>query len=208
MGNSAMNVSGLLLAGGRSRRLGEDKRLIKLDGKPLITHSYEKLAAVCDEVLVLIAHPEDEEKLKPNLPFSARFVPDQLPNEGPMGALISGMEAMKFQTALLLAVDLPRMSSDFLNCLIQYAIGSNDQADVVVPVSDEKLQITVAIYQKRCLESLKHSFASGERAIHHWAKNSTTAEIIEPVIWSEWGSEEIFFNLNDLGDLERLSDCH
>ena len=204
-----MKVTGLLLAGGQSKRLGRDKRLLELDGKPLIASSYKKLQAACNEVIVLVADHADEELLDTHLPPSVSYVHDEDPDEGPMGALSTGLNNINTPWALLLAVDLPRMTGHFLGKMCAYAGDLEDGVDVVVPKYRGHLQVASALYHRDALGKLTSAFEGGERSLHSWARlDSTRTHVIEPEVWANWGNEEVFFNLNEIEDLDELSGGH
>jgi molybdopterin-guanine dinucleotide biosynthesis protein A len=108
--------SGVLLAGGASRRFGADKLVAPFAGVPLFLHPLRALAAVCDEVIVVMA-PEH-----PALPLPAdvrgvRIVRDPVAYEGPLVGLRTGLAAAAAANALVAAADMGRLRPAILGLL-------------------------------------------------------------------------------------------
>src|SRR3990170_8414679 len=100
--------SGIVLAGGKSKRMGMDKRLVMFSGMNLLELSIKRLKAITEEVLVVIGEKE-------NLDIEdARFVLDVEKNRGPMVGLFSGLYVMKNLYGLVTPVDAPLVASEFL----------------------------------------------------------------------------------------------
>src|SRR5690348_14599122 len=91
-------MSGFVLAGGRSRRMGRDKALLEWRGGTLLQHMTGLLATVCNPVLVV---GRDE-------------LPDLVPGLGPVGGIVTALKHTVTRFNLVVAVDLPFLTSDFL----------------------------------------------------------------------------------------------
>ena len=201
-----MKVSGLLLAGGRSNRMGSDKRLLIYKGRPMIAHSYDQLSAVTDEVLVLIADSNDRDVLEPLLPIDARFVSDSWPRKGPMGALISGLSAASHKTTLLMPVDMPLITAAFLHQLIAFKRQSKGIGKVLIPVDGEVPQVALGLYETSVIGTLENAFSKGERSLRDWCKsNPDLVRLVGHSIWGDWGKAQMFRNINRPEDFELLN---
>jgi molybdenum cofactor guanylyltransferase len=99
-------VGGYVLAGGRSSRMGQDKALMELAGKPLIRHAVKKLRRVCMDVRILTSHQQFE--------MFAPIVRDIHPDCGPMSGMEAGLRHSAFDWNLFMAVDMPFVPSAFL----------------------------------------------------------------------------------------------
>jgi len=93
-----MNLSGFVLAGGKSTRLGRDKALLEWHGQTLLHHMVELLRTVADPVQVVGRSP----------------LPDRLPGLGPLSGMATGLETSSTDANLFVAVDLPLLTQDFL----------------------------------------------------------------------------------------------
>ena len=100
-------VGGYVFAGGRSSRMGQDKALLELAGKPLLRHAVEKLRRVCMDVRVLSGNPE--------FAAYAPIVPDIHPGCGPLGGMEAGLDHSAFTWNLFMPVDMPFLPSAFLD---------------------------------------------------------------------------------------------
>lgn len=109
-------VGGYILAGGKSSRMGSDKALMKLGGKPLIRHAVKKLSRVCIDVQILTNNEE--------LEAFAPIVHDVHPGCGPMSGMEAGLDHSIFEWNLFMAVDMPFLPTAFLTswvnrCLLE-----------------------------------------------------------------------------------------
>ncbi len=99
-------IGGYVLAGGKSSRMGQDKALLELAGKPLVHHAVTKLRRVCRDVRILSDNPE--------LAEFAPIVPDLHPGCGPMGGMEAALVHSAFDWNLFLPVDMPFLPSTFI----------------------------------------------------------------------------------------------
>ena len=99
-------VGGYVLAGGKSSRMGQDKALLKLAGKPLVRHAVKKLRRVCMDVRILSDNPE--------LAAYAPIVPDLHPGCGPMGGMEAALAHSIFEWNLFIPVDVPFLPTAYL----------------------------------------------------------------------------------------------
>jgi molybdenum cofactor guanylyltransferase len=102
-------ISGFVLAGGRSSRLGLDKVLLPWNGQTLLGHAVERLQQVCGTVRVC-ADRDD-------LPAHQPPIHDALPGAGPLSAIVAALEQSQTPWNLFLAVDLPLVPVDLLKAL-------------------------------------------------------------------------------------------
>lgn len=114
-------VGGYILAGGKSSRMGRDKALMELAGKPLIRHAVKKLRRVCMDVRILTNNEEFE-----------RFAPivrDIHPECGPMSGMEAGLLHSVFEWNLFMAVDMPFLPSAFLFTLLRNLLRQKERND-------------------------------------------------------------------------------
>ena len=117
------SASGLILAGGQSRRFGQDKALWRLGSETLLERTISKLLGVTREIVVV--------GLRTGLvvPPGVRAIPDELPGAGPLAALLTGLQACRYPLVAVVSCDLP-----FLNpTLMVYLLHVAQHFDAVVP---------------------------------------------------------------------------
>lgn len=148
-------MTGVILAGGQSRRMGTDKALLELQGKPLIQWAVEALSRVCDPVLVVTNAPSRYCFL------GVEMVGDLLPGLGALAGIHAGLFFSKTQRAFVAGCDMPLLSPELINHMGQ-ACGP---WDVLVPKVGEFLEPLHAFYSRRCLGFLEKLLFSGSRRI-------------------------------------------
>ena len=111
-------MHGLVLAGGRSRRMGRDKASLPMNGKDLLTHALELINQVCSPLFISL-RPGQEVPPKTAL-HGATAIHDQYGEIGPLGGILSALNAYPDPPWLVLAVDLPRLDRHTLEYLITH----------------------------------------------------------------------------------------
>lgn len=128
-------VSGVIVAGGASRRMGRDKAFIELQGKPLVARVIERVRAVCSETIIIASDREAFAQ------FGLPVVGDVYPGKGSLGGIFTGLKAAREPYVLALACDMPFLDERLLRYLISLAPGF----DVVIPrASDPSSQFLSA----------------------------------------------------------------
>lgn len=146
-------LDGVVLAGGRSRRLAVDKALLRFGGVPLLRIVVDRVAEVCDEVVVAVDRPGRYQEM--GLPV--RPVADLAPGLGPLSGLQSGLRACGADHVLVVACDLP-----FLNVkLLRHMAGLPRSYQALVPWFDDRWQPLHSIYARSCLQEVDSMVARG-----------------------------------------------
>lgn len=138
-------VTGVVLAGGRSTRMGTNKALLEVGGVRLIDGAVAVLRAIFPEVLVIA------NDLEPYAGLGLPILPDLVPGKGSLGGLYTAVAAAANPHAFCLACDMP-----FANpTVIRYLASLAEGYDVVVPRTAEGVQPLHAIYGRGCLEPMR-----------------------------------------------------
>ncbi len=137
-------IGGYVLAGGRSSRMGRDKALIELAGKPLIGHAVTKLRRVCMDVRILSANRE--------LEAYAPLVPDLHSGCGPVGGFEAGIAHSVFDWNLFLPVDMPFLPSAFLDSWVRGTLRDEKRgARIAIFTVDGRPQGALALLHREVL---------------------------------------------------------
>ena len=184
-------------AGGRSSRMGRDKALVPLGGKPLIEHVLARLEGFGDEVLVTTNRPEEYAFL------GQRLVEDADPGAGALHGLSSALGAAQGDRVVLVGCDMPFVSRP----LIEHMLQVDSEADVVVPRFGERLHPLHAIYAKSCSTPVREALAAGEKRMISFFPQVQVQIVEQEVVEGYDPAGLSFFNVNtpeDLAEAERL----
>lgn len=132
-----MGISGIILSGGKSTRMGQDKGLIELNGKPMIQHVIDHIDPICEEVLIS-ANDNAYER------FGYPVYPDEINDIGPAGGIISCLKHSTNEKNIIISCDLPYASTHFLRNLL----GLSGDYQITIPKSGPYHQPLCAIYSK------------------------------------------------------------
>jgi molybdopterin-guanine dinucleotide biosynthesis protein A len=149
-----VSVSAAIMAGGKSRRMGQDKAWIELDGEPLIKRVADVLAQVADEVIVVANDPKYET-------LGLRVVHDRFPEGGALGGIATGVSAATHDRVLVAACDMPFLSVEVWRVLLDHRY----EADVVIPKIAGELETLHALYTKACVAPMERALAAGKMRV-------------------------------------------
>ncbi len=192
---AAAAVTGVLLAGGQSRRLGRDKRLEPFAGQPLIARVAGRLGEVCQELVAVVAGEAGAPSLP--LPPGARVVPDAYPGKGSLGGIYSGLAAASHPWAVVVACDMPFLSVRLLRHLLSLREGF----DAVVPVIEGYPEPAHAAYSKTCLPVIQRQLERGELKIARFFGQVRVRQVPEDEVRRFDPELHSFFNINTPEDL-------
>lgn len=150
----AFKVSAGVLAGGQSSRLGFDKSLALLGGRPLIARVVEVLADVTDDCIVVT---DSSEKFRGILE-GVRFVSDVYPLKAALVGIYSALLAARYEHVLIVACDMPFLNVSLLNYLVSLSAGY----DVVVPRRAEGIEALHAVYSVQCIHPIERLLEQGQ----------------------------------------------
>ncbi len=145
----AATVTGAVLAGGRSSRLGRDKALLTVGGEALLARAVRTMATVCGEVLVV--GPPEREAVTPGV----RVLADERPGVGPLGGIATALRAMRGARLLAVATDMPLLNAN----LLRYLLDLSGDVAVVLPRVDGRTQQLHAVYAHSCLTIIDDQLA-------------------------------------------------
>lgn len=189
-------ISAVVLAGGRSRRLGQDKAFIEIAGKPLIERVLQAIAPLSDDLVIVANQPEAYDYLR------VRVIGDIYPGKAALGGIYSGLLVAQHAQAFVLGCDMP-----FLNpALLQYMIALAPGHPIVIPCYDGHLEPLHAIYHKMCLEPMAKLIAANQLQIANVLRHAPI-RYIGPEELDRFDPDRLsFFNINTPQDLERAEE--
>lgn len=192
-----MGVSGIVLAGGLSRRLGRDKAIEPIGGEPLIARCIGRLSALADEIIVVV-NDVDRGKCLP-LPLACKVAMDVYADSGSLGGIFSGVSAMGDEWGAVVACDMP-----FLNiALLRYMLSLREGFDAVVPVLDGRPEPTHALYSKACLPHIERRLQANDLKIARFFDDVSVRYVSQEEVDLHDPDHLSFFNVNTQSDLDR-----
>ena len=134
-------VTGVILAGGKSSRMGQNKALMSLGGRRLIDRVVDVMRQVCPELLMVTNNPEGYADL--GLPMRR----DVFPDKGSLGGIYSAIYHASASHCLVVACDMPFLHA----AVLRYLVAQSADYDVVIPEVHGEMQPLHAIYSQACL---------------------------------------------------------
>lgn len=150
-------ISAVVLAGGESRRLGQDKCMLLVEGQSLLDRTLGLLASLAGDLVVVSNDP----RRTVDLPFPVRLVPDRQPGVGALMGLYSGLHAARHDRAVAVACDMPFLSLPLLRHMVSLSV----DYDVVLPRLGDLVEPLHAVYGKGCLGPMERQLSCGRRRI-------------------------------------------
>ncbi len=179
-------ITGVILSGGKSSRMGEEKGFVKFNNKELASYSIDVLNIFCKEC-ILIANKKKYEK------FGIPVYNDIIKDSGPLGGLQTALSNINTNWAAGISCDTPFMTSKVYEILIEHSHGKQ----VVIPEVNGTLHPLVGLYHKSCEAHFADNLRSGNLKVREVIKDLEL--VIVPL---DESYEHIFTNINTKIELE------
>ena len=190
----ANSMTGVILSGGKNRRMGTNKAFLEIDGERLIDRTMRIFKDVFQEVILSTNAPLDY------LDHDCAIITDIIHNKGSLGGIYTGLFFASCDHAFVSACDMPFLNRDF----IQYMVDRADKYDIVVPKSSDGWQPLHAIYSRRCLPVMKKLIDQDQLKITGFYRGFKILEIPEDIIRSYDPEEKMFINVNTRTDFDHI----
>lgn len=191
-------VTSIILAGGKSLRLGSCKAMETICGQSLVKRAIERLKTISSQILIVTSQEQAD------LPITreAEIVVDIYPGKGPLAGIYTGLLASELPYSIVVACDMPFLSVELLRYLIELSEGF----DAVIPRLEEgKIEPLHAVYSRKCINTIR-----AELECDH-LKISQTLDIlrvryVERKEYHRFAPQLLsFFNINSLADLKQAA---
>lgn len=197
-------VTGALLAGGASRRMGRDKRLLAIDGEPMARRAAMALAKASDELLVVVSpqQPLDAD-LFTGLTPAPRMVEDRRSDAGPLAGLEAALGAARHDVVLVVAADMPWLAPALLTHLAERLCHASAETDAVAAATRRGPEPMLAAYRRGTLPTVTALLDAGERRMGS-ALAALRVEALPPDEWRRLDpTGRSVLNVNRAADLAR-----
>ena len=191
----AMNeAAAIILAGGKSSRMGTNKALLKINDKMNVERIRDELRNSFHDIILVTNDPKAYEFLGINM------VSDDYPGMGPLAGLHAGLKASARKVNLVVACDMPFVSAKLSRLLVEQYRGG----DAVVPVINGKPQPLFAVYKKEIADNAAKCIEHGKRSMNYLLDRLVVHYVTEKDLadFANVDLERFFFNMNEPQDYE------
>ncbi|WP_078555353.1 molybdenum cofactor guanylyltransferase [Bacillus alkalicellulosilyticus] len=189
-------VSGVLLAGGESRRFGSPKAFHLFNEKPFYSYSYDALTPICHEIII-ISHPAHQGLYEQN-EFTVLVDDEKFRGKGPLAGIFTAMTHGSGDWFVVAPCDTPFITTDIYLSLLDVIDDANEY-DVYIPDVVGKRQPLTAIYHKRCLPFIQKQLEKGVYKVGALFDNVNVKYITIR-------QSEAFRNMNTLEDIRKTTE--
>lgn len=184
----------IILAGGKSSRMGEDKAFLKFEGRSLIEWVIAGLKEIGGEIIIVANESERFKSL------GLRVVKDILPDKGPLVGLYSGLLSSCLEYNFVCGTDMPFLSPS----LIKYMLDRKQGYDVILPRIGDGVEPLFAIYKRSCLSPIAEVIKEGgQLSLRSFFDRVKIRYIKEDEIMPFGLPKKLFFNINTREDVEK-----
>jgi molybdopterin-guanine dinucleotide biosynthesis protein A len=189
--SSSKDITGIILAGGKSLRYGRNKALVEVDGTRLIERVISVMQPLFENLMIITNTPREYDYLQ--LPMHE----DLIKGLGPVGGVYTGLEAIPSESGFFVACDMPFLQGN----LIRHMVEIKADFDAVVPKVDWKIEPLHAIYTRNCLPAIKKLIDRQRYQIIKFFDNVKVRYVKEEEIRSFDPMLKSFLNVNSPGEL-------
>jgi molybdenum cofactor guanylyltransferase len=189
MANSQKKLVTIILAGGQSSRMQQDKALLMIDQVPLLRRIYEVAIASTDEVYIITPWPE---RYQSRLPTACRWLPENPPQQGPLLAFQQSLPHITADWILLLACDLPCLDAVVIQDWIRDLEDVEEQAIAYLAPQAKGWEALCGLYHTSCRSSLNNYVQAGGQSFQGWLCTEivTPMPVTTPQMFTNWNYPE------------------
>ena len=187
-------ITGVILAGGESRRMGSDKSLLPIQGARFIDHVYSRMKGLFDEVVIVTNSPQLYTDI------DCRKVPDLYYSQGSLAGIHSGLAHARQEQVFVVGCDMPFISSK----VVRHLCAQADRGEMVIPTSRGGHEPLHALYSKSCLPAIEQVLDAGLKKIMLFFNKVKMVEVPSCELQQLDPEEKSFQNINTPEDYFRL----
>ena len=200
-----MEISALVLAGGRGERMGKEKLFLSVDSTPLVERVLRALHSFAGEILLSVALRQVPSALGTlsdiMSAYGIRLVEDRAAGRGPLEGIASGLAEAKFRWSFVCACDMPFLSPEVIRTLWNRG---DHRASVILPRIGGYLEPLHAFYSSEALSAARRLLDRGERKISALYDELAVSIVEEETFAGLYGFRRSFYNVNLQKDLSVL----
>lgn len=185
----------IILAGGKSSRMGFDKQFLKIHERRLMNIVIDTLEEEFGEIIIVTNKPEKYNESK------YKILTDIIKGVGPLGGIHSGLKESSSQYAFIIGCDMPNINLDYIKYMKK--IIKNNSVDICITKYGEDIEPFHGFYSKNIIEDIEIYIKTGKRSIRDLALRLSTHYIEEDKAKEYSSNWDMFANLNTIEDLNR-----
>ncbi|WP_406683487.1 molybdenum cofactor guanylyltransferase [Seonamhaeicola sp. MEBiC1930] len=162
------DITGIILAGGKSSRMGSDKGFIKLKHKSFVEYSIKALKSLVNDILIVSDNADYDF-------FGYKRIEDKIKGAGPVAGIYSGLNASETENNLILSCDIPLIKTSILKKLID---NTDDDSEIIQIESNGKTMPLIALYKKQCAPRFLEALHNDERRLRRVINTMKTKNVV------------------------------
>ena len=186
-----IGISGFILAGGKSRRMGTDKALLRFQEEPLLVHMIKLIEPFCDN-LAISGQNSDYST------FGIEMVPDLFSDCGPIAGIFSALKYSSSDWNLLVSVDVPFVNEELFHLLISN-IG---EYDCIIPKHTSGVEPLIGLYHRQAVPIIKEIIMSGDYRVTNLLSKTNTRYVDCNHLIKKY--PRLFMNINRMEDYQSI----
>jgi len=188
----------IILAGGKSRRMGFDKQFLKFRDKYIIEIIAEKLQEVFNEIIIVTSRPEEYQK------YGFKLAEDEVKDFGPMAGIHAGLKSSGSMYNYVVACDMPFINIAYMKYMMELIKEYDGEVDGVITRLGEWIEPFNAFYSKNLIDRIEENIRTNKRQINLLLKDSNVIYVSEAKAREFSSDWEMFTNINTFKDYESL----
>jgi len=182
-------INGIILAGGKSSRMGSDKALLLYKNKTFLEHVVSAIKPLVDDILIISNNKEHQVD-------NCTTIPDLILNSGPIAGIYTGLKNTNTENNLILSCDIPLVQTSILELIIK---NNEDDKDVIQIIDNRNSMPLIALYKKRIANFFLSELKTGERRLVR-----SINKLNKKNIYVKKDQYNYLININTVADLKTL----
>lgn len=192
--------TGVILAGGKSSRMGFDKQFIRMKGKLVVEYQLEVLSKLFGEIIIVTNKPEEYKDC------GCKLVNDELTDFGPLGGIHAALKASSSSFSYFIACDMPFINEEFILFMKNKLKEAKPKPQAVVTRFGNWIEPFNAYYSKDLLPAILEAYEGKQNKISLVLEKSEVLYIAEAQARSFSPDWDMFTNINTRKDLEKIKE--
>jgi len=188
------HITGIILAGGSSKRYGQNKAFLKIGSARLIDSILQEMKTIFKRVILITNEKKKYEYLE--IPMFE----DLIKGLGPLGGIYTGLMSIPDQAGFFVACDMPRINRQ----LVRYMVDIKGNHRAVVPSVGDKIEPLHAIYSQSCLKPIRHLIDSKRRQVRLFYDSIPVRYVKEDEIRKFCCPSKAFLNINTPDEFAKI----